>query len=201
VDIESAFLLSSQVVNSIQASCFRAEVAGSIRRRKENVKDIEIVAQVKDWAGLFSSLEQWGIFIKPGVPDVIPWAPKPNARYLRMMLHGEMKLDLFITSPENWGGLFMMRTGSGVGPDGNPMKGFVPGMFARWKKVSGGGKMVGGYPTLPNGQQVAVREEEDFFRLCGVEFVSPTERISKSAIKPVKDYKLNIDEIEILETK
>ena len=197
MDIESAVSLSNLIVESARPFCFRAEVAGSVRRRKENVKDIEIVAQVNDWEGLFSSLVQWGEFIKPGVPEIVPWAPKPGARYLRMMLKTGVKLDLFITSSENWGGLFMMRTGSGVGPDGSPMKGFVPGMFARWKKVSGGGKMKGGYPTLPDGRRLLSREEEDFFRLCGVEFISPVDRISKGSIKPLKNYKLVIEEFDI----
>jgi len=197
MDIDSAVTLSTLIVESIRPHCLRAEVAGSIRRRKENVKDVEIVAQVSDWQSLFSSLEQWGEFIKPGCPDVIPWPPKEGARYLRMMLKEGVKLDLFITSPENWGVLFAMRTGSGVGPDGNPMRGFIPGMFSRWKKVSGGGKMTNGYPTLPDGRTIIVREEEDFFRLCGVKFVDPVERISKSSIKALKDYELNLDDFEI----
>lgn len=198
MDIDSAVDLSNKIVESARPFCSRAEVAGSVRRRKENVKDIEIVAQVNDWQGLFSVLSAWGEFIKPGVPDILPWAPKEGARYLRMMLTSGVKLDMFITSPENWGGIFMMRTGSGVGPDGNAMKGFTPGMFGRWKKVSGGGKMKGGYPTLPDGRQVIVREEEEFFRLCGVQFIDPVKRLSKSSIKPIKDYKLDIDKFETM---
>ena len=198
MNIEQAVTLAEGIVSSIRPHCSRAEVAGSIRRRKPEVKDVEIVAQVSDWSGLFSALEKWGAFIKPGVPDIVPWPPKEGARYLRMILNEGVKLDLFVTSPENWGGLFMMRTGSGVGPDGNPMKGFVPGMFGRWKKVSGGGKMNEGYPTLPDGRRVIVSEEEDFFALCGVEWIPAEERVSKSAVKSVKDYRLNVEGLEIL---
>ena len=197
MDIEQALPLAEAIRLSILPHCERAEVAGSIRRRKSQVKDVEIVAQVCDWEGLFASLSTWGGFIKPGVPDIIPWPPKPGARYLRMMLNDGLKLDLFITSSHNWGGLFMMRTGSGVGPNGNPMTGFVPGMFARWKKVSGGGRMVEGYPSLPDGRRLIVREEEDFFRACGVEWIPATERISKGSIKSIRDFKLRIEDFEI----
>jgi DNA polymerase/3'-5' exonuclease PolX len=198
MNIDQALALAEGIVNSVRPHCARAEIAGSIRRRKPDVKDVEIVAQVSDWQGLFSALSAWGHFIKPGCPDIIPWPPKEGARYLRMMLHGGVKLDFFITSPENWGGIFMMRTGSGVGPDGNPMKGFVPGMFGRWKKVSGGGKMSEGYPTLPDGRRLAVREEEDFFRICGVELIPATERVSKSAVKALDDYRLDVESLEII---
>lgn len=191
MDINLAKPLADDIVAALRPHCQRAEVAGSIRRMKANVKDVEIVAIVSDWQAAFRSLEKWGYFIKPGVPEIAPWAPKENARYLRMMLNDGLKLDLFITSPENWGGLFMMRTGSGVGPEGNPFDGFVPGMFGRWKKVSGGGRMLNGYPTLPDGRKVIVREESDYFRICGVKWVDPVERTSRGSIVPLPKFNLS----------
>jgi len=190
MDINLAKPFADQVLTDLRPHCHRAEIAGSVRRMKANVKDIELVAQVRDWEPAFRALEKWGYFIKPGCPEITPWAPKANARYLRMMLNNGLKLDLFITSPENWGALFMMRTGSGVGPDGNPFEGFVPGMFSRWKKVSGGGRMIGGHPTLPDGRKVIVREESDYFRICGVQWVEPEERTSRSSIKPIPRFNL-----------
>ena len=197
MDINLAKPLADQIAADLRPHCHRAEVAGSIRRMKANVKDVELVAIVQDWQGAFRALEKWGYFIKPGCPEVTPWAPKVNARYLRMMLNDGLKLDLFITSPENWGGLFMMRTGSGVSPDGNPYEGFVPGMFGRWKKVSGGGRMLNGYPTLPDGRKVIVREESDYFRLCGVKWVDPVDRTSRGSIVPIPKFNLSSVPMEI----
>ena len=183
MDINLAKPLADLIAADLRPHCHRAEVAGSIRRMKANVKDVELVAIVQDWQGAFRALEKWGYFIKPGCPEITPWAPKVNARYLRMMLNDGLKLDLFITSPENWGGLFMMRTGSGVGPEGNPFDGFVPGMFGRWKKVSGGGRMTGAQPTTVAGEQLPLREVGDFFDLLGMDFVPPVERLDRKVIK------------------
>jgi DNA polymerase/3'-5' exonuclease PolX len=94
-----------------------------------------------------------------------------------------MNLDLFIANPDNWGGLFLMRTGSAAGADGNAFNGFTPGCFARWKKLSGGGRMTEVMPTMPDGTQLPVPEEQDFFDLLEMDFVPPVERIGRSVIK------------------
>jgi len=193
MELNIARPVAESIVNAIRPFCKAAEVAGSIRRMKDNVKDVEIVAIIEDWTSLFQALLNYGYFIKPGVPDIEPWPPKANAKYLRMMLNCGLKLDLFVANTENWGGLFMMRTGSGVGPNGNALTGFVPGMFARWKKVSGGGRMTGCMPTLPDGRKIVVSTEEEFFKLLGVEWVNPDLRVSKKAVKKIADYVLNVD--------
>ena len=198
MEIESAKPLAESILEALRPHCHRAEIAGSVRRNKANVKDVEIVARINDWEGAFNSLRRRGGFIKPGVPDVLPWEPKKDAKYLRMMLDVGVKLDLFLASEENWGALFTMRTGGAVGPDGNPFEGFVPGMFSRWKRVSGGGKMRGCLPTLPDGRAVVVREEADFFRVCGMEWVDPTLRVSRSAIVTVKNFNLSNERLEFL---
>jgi DNA polymerase (family 10) len=199
MDIQKALELSESVRAAASLHCHRVEVAGSVRRRKQNVKDIEIVARVRDWEGLFGSLTHFGEFIKPGCPDVIPWPPRSGAKYLRMMLHSGVKLDFFVANENNWGALYMMRTGGATGPDGNPFDGFVPAMFSRWKRVSGGGRMRDCLPTLPDGRSVSVPEEEDFFRLVGVDWIPATDRVSSSAVKKQKGYKLDTENLTLVE--
>lgn len=177
--------LAEDVVKTLSPFCSRIEIAGSIRREKEDVKDIEIVAIVDDYQGLFKAMRIHGVFIKPGVPDIQEWEPKENAKYLRVLLDGGIKLDLFIATMDNWGPLFCMRTGSGIGPNGSPFSGFIPAMFKRWKKVSGGGKMVGCMPTMPDGLQLICQEEKDYFELLGVKWVEPKDRIDNKAVVPL----------------
>ena len=117
------------------------------------------------------------------MPDIIDWEPKADAKYVRMLINAEVKLDLFIAHKDNWGPLYMMRTGGAVGADGNAFNGFVPGLFARWKKLSGGGKMMGCMPTTSAGEHLVCREEQDFFDLLGMDFVPPEERVDRKAIK------------------
>lgn len=183
MELTQAFNIANKIKSDISSCVDRVEIAGSIRRQKPEVKDVEIVCMVNDYDRLFDSLSVHGRFIKPSVPDVIDWQFKPGAKYVRMLLHEGVKLDLFVASPENWGCLYMMRTGGAVGKDGNSFNGFVPGMFARWKKLSDGGKMIGCLPTRPDGSYVACPEEQDFFDLLGMNFVPPEERIDKRVIK------------------
>lgn len=183
IDLDTADSIANQILAHISPALDRGEIAGSVRRRKEIVGDIEIVAISTQRDKLLALLSDVGQHIKPGVPGVVPWSPKPEAKYLRVRLNEGMNLDLFMASPENWGGLYLMRTGSGVGPDGNSFNGFTPGIFARWKKLSGGGRMTDCMPTMPTGEQLWIPEEQDFFDLLEMDFVPPQDRVSRFVIK------------------
>jgi DNA polymerase/3'-5' exonuclease PolX len=183
IDLVDAETIANKVRTHILQAMDRVEVAGSIRRKKEIVGDIEICGIPADRARLINLLGEVGQHIKPGVPGAVPWTPKVEAKYLRIRLAEGMNLDVFLGTPENWGGLFMMRTGSGASPDGNAFSGFVPGIFSRFKRLSGGGRMTGCMPTMPSGEQLWVPEEQDFFDLLEMDFVPPQERIVKGAIK------------------
>lgn len=183
IQLEQAESIAKSVLDHISPTILRGEIAGSIRRRKEIVGDIEIVASSEDRQRLVDLLSDVGQHIKPGVPGVVPWTPKLEAKYFRLRLKEGMNLDLFMASPENWGGLFLMRTGSGADLNGNSFNGFTPGIFSRWKKLSGGGRMTGCMPTMPTGEQLDVPEEQDFFDLLEMDFVPPELRTSKNVIK------------------
>lgn len=186
MDLSSAQEIGRRLIESTRESCKRIEIAGSVRREKSSVKDIELVAIVSDYEAFYAALSRHGRFIKPGVPDIIEWAPKGGAKYVRMLLNEDVKLDIFIGNEDNWGALLCMRTGSGVGPNGSPFNGFIPQCFRRWKKVSGGGRMSDCQPTMPDGLQLAVPEERDFFDLLDIEWVEPRDRVSSKDVKPVK---------------
>lgn len=103
--------------------CTVCEIAGSIRREKLEVKDIEIVcipSLVTVPNGLFDKMEvrhpefatvvrNLGLLIK-GSPD--------HGKYVQLVLNADtfpdtsIKVDLFIATPENFGYIYMLRTGS-----------------------------------------------------------------------------------------
>lgn len=175
--------LADRILRHISPVMERVEVAGSVRRKKESVGDIEIVGTPGDREGLIALLGDIGQHIKPGVPGVVPWTPKTASKYMRVRLNEGINLDLFLSTRDNFGGLFLMRTGSGSGPDGNSFNGFTPGIFSRFKKISGGGRMMNVMPTMPSGEQLSVPEEIDFFNILEMNFVPPEERVSKAVIK------------------
>lgn len=183
IELSEARNIADKVLSHVRPAMARIEIAGSIRREKPIVGDIELVAIVDDRDKLLRLLGDVGQTIKPSVPGVIPWTPKPDSRYIRVRLEEGMNLDLFIANPDNWGGLFLMRTGSAAGADGNAFNGFTPGCFARWKKLSGGGRMTEVMPTMPDGTQLPVPEEQDFFDLLEMDFVPPVERTGRNIIK------------------
>jgi DNA polymerase/3'-5' exonuclease PolX len=183
IELSAASKIANKVRDHISPAMDRIEIAGSVRREKPIVGDIELVAIVADREKLLKLIGDVGQTIKPSVPGVIPWTPKPDSRYIRVRLEEGMNLDLFIARPENWGGLFLMRTGSASGSDGNAFNGFTPGCFARWKKLSGGGRMTDVMPTMPDGTQLPVYEEQDFFDLLEMDFVPPVERTGRNIIK------------------
>lgn len=183
IELQEALSIANKVHSYISPAMDRVEVAGSIRRQKEIVGDIEICGIPGDREKLIKLLGDVGQHIKPGVPGVVLWTPKTTAKYLRVRLTEGMNLDVFLGTTQNWGGLFMMRTGSGASPDGNTFHGFIPGIFGRWKKMSGGGRMTDAMPTMPTGEQLWVPEEQDFFDLLEMDFVPPEQRVTKGAIK------------------
>lgn len=183
IELSEAESIANRVREYISPVMDRVEVAGSIRRRKAIVGDIEICGIPGDREKLIKLIGNIGQHIKPGVPGAIPWVPKVNAKYFRVRLNEGMNLDVFLGTPQNWGGLYMMRTGSGASPDGNAFHGFIPGIFGRFKKLSGGGRMTDCMPTMPTGEQLWIPEEQDFFDILEMDFVPPEERVTKGAIK------------------
>jgi len=181
MELNQAQQIANRILVDISVTCHRCQVAGSVRREKPNVKDIEIVAIVKDYAELYRRLSKFGRFIKPGVPDIIDWPAKPGAKYVRMLLNEGVKLDFFVASSDNWGALLTMRTGPAMSPIGR--LGFAPLMFSAFKQVSGGGRMQGCLPTMPDGRQLVVPEEKDFFSVCGVKWVEPKDRSELCSLK------------------
>jgi len=183
IDLDSAKVVSKKILDHLLPSMKRLEVAGSVRRCKPVVGDIELVGIPDSREDLLRLLKDIGQTIKPGVPDIVPWEPKLDSKYIRVRLEEEMNLDLFLGKHENFGGLFLMRTGSASGADGNSFNGFVPGIFSRFKKLSGGGRMTDVMPTMTTGEQLWVPEEQDFFDLLEMNFVPPEERVSRNVIK------------------
>ena len=183
IDLGIAKKLANDVIRHVAPAMQRVEVAGSIRRGKSIVGDIELVGIPCQREKLIKLLDDVGQHIKPGVPGVIQWSPKATAKYLRLRLSEGVNLDFFLGTPHNFGGLFLMRTGSGAGPDGNAFNGFVPGIFKRFKTLSGGGRMTDVMPTMPTGEQLWIPEEQDFFDILEMNFVPPEERTGRNVIK------------------
>lgn len=184
--------LANKIVAEISPFCERCEVAGSIRRHKPEVKDIEVVAiprweERPDPGDLFQtamlrvnllcenlSQRQHVQWIKPGTSVIEPWPLKPEGKYWRGLLSNGIKLDLFIALPENYGLIKLIRTGSDK---------FNVGVFAHAGRVEIG--VANGF-LWHGSQPIPTPEEDDVFRVLGLEYVEPKDRIDSRAVRPLR---------------
>lgn len=105
--LQQAQRIAERIKSELAPHCDRIEIAGSIRRKKPEVKDIEIVCIPKPYeTGLFASgiakvVDQWQK-VKGDLP----------CKYTQRILPDGIKLDMFFAEPENWGLIYAIRTGS-----------------------------------------------------------------------------------------
>src|SRR5574341_303735 len=108
-----AWLIAEKVIERLRPFCERIEIAGSLRRLRPEVGDIEIVAVPKSY-----DLDLFGVATPNHSLDSVDWKEYGKFllgghKYKKIWLHEEIQLDLFIvTHPAQWGTVFLIRTGS-----------------------------------------------------------------------------------------
>lgn len=154
---EEAKKIAERVKEELAPHCERIVIAGSIRRKKPEVKDIEIVAIPKPYdVGIFES----------GIATVVKKWKKIKGelpcKYTQRLLPEGIMLDFFIAEPDNWGNILAIRTGSAE---------YSHRILAsEW--VSQGYRSEGGYLYKKEGK-ISLPEEENLFNLLGLPFVPP----------------------------
>jgi len=108
VPLAKAEKIASRVVEKLMPYCQRIEIAGSIRRRKSEAGDIDIVAEPKRVPHLF------GVPFWQGIPtENLGLVVKNGLRYKQVLLTEKIYLDLFIVHPlAQLGVILAIRTGS-----------------------------------------------------------------------------------------
>ncbi len=107
---EDAIIIAERIKSELAPYCERLEIAGSIRRKKPEVKDIEIVAIPKPYeidmfeSNLAIAVNQW-----EKVKGNLQYG---KCKYTQRILPDGIKLDLFFAEPGNWGLIYAIRTGS-----------------------------------------------------------------------------------------
>lgn len=158
-----AHAIALDILAQLEPHCFRAEIAGSIRRKKPLVGDIEIVAIPKPYGigmfedGLAAVVNKW----EKAKGDM----EYGKTGYTQRILPSGIKLDLFFAKEDNWGNTFAIRTGSAE---------YSHKVLATtW--VSLGYHSEDGY-LCKDGKRCEIREEQDLFDLLGLRYVEPEER-------------------------
>jgi DNA polymerase/3'-5' exonuclease PolX len=111
-----ALAIAEHLVNRLKPGCERIIIAGSLRRQKREIGDIEVVAQPKLTPALdlfgepVAGMEHSGLderLASLGTEGYTKNGPK-----YKQFIFGGASVDLFIASQETWGCVATIRTGS-----------------------------------------------------------------------------------------
>ncbi len=210
--LAAAEAIAQELVMLLSPACERIVVAGSVRRRKPEVKDLEIVAvpaarSVRDLFGevtdrmnlledLLSTLVDQGEISAGRDGSGRPaWGP----RYKRAVYRG-LPVDLFsVIPPAQWGLTLLLRTG----PWWYSKRVVTPrrhgGLLPDWMAVRDGAMW------HKDGESLVTAEEEDVFRLLQVPFVDPARRAEVTVDSfdaqggPKRSLLLNLDRLAPVE--
>jgi DNA polymerase/3'-5' exonuclease PolX len=165
--------IAEKLVEFLGLFCDRIEIAGSLRREKAMIGDIEIVAVPildRDLLGEPTGLSAID-HILPALSKDITKNGQKQKQFMYTSGGVEIyQVDLFLQpDPATWGVNFLLRTGSAD---------FSRRMVTPKHK---GGYMPAGYQVKGArvwhlGEKVETPEEEDVFRLWGMDVVEPKER-------------------------
>jgi len=164
--LDQAIEIAERIRAELAPFCERVEIAGSIRRRKPEIGDIEIVAipRMVESGFLWSNPEiHLGFCIAVARYQAVKG--KPTGKYTQRLLPGGIKLDLFMARQENWGLIFAIRTGSAKFAHR-----VVAGGWCRAGYHSVDGMLVKGLRKIP------VCEERYLFNLIDLPWSEPWER-------------------------
>lgn len=114
-----ALSLAERIKAALAPGCERIEIAGSIRRKKQTIGDIEIVCVPRYATNLFGERQPDPTGLTMILNDLVGTErlgePIKNGEHYKQFpvpaVEG-LNLDLFITRPDTWGIIFAIRTGS-----------------------------------------------------------------------------------------
>ena len=165
--------VASELVAHLGPVCDRLQVAGSIRRRVEQVGDIELLCVPRisrSWSGgdmlerrLADDLYDRLLQKRLGKGGRTTYGPKNK---LLVHVPSSIPVDIFTTDARNWGMAMVVRTGSAD---------FNIQLMIRFRQLGMAGHAYGGV-TAVGGQEIDCPDEETVFRLAGWTWIPPEER-------------------------
>jgi len=177
---EAANVVAEAFIHHMTPHAERIAVAGSLRRHKDEVGDIEIVMIPKTYQEKNLLGEPDGPMldtIEEGIESYIRCESLPDKPALRKLNDGQrylklhedivgVQIDLFIVRPPaQWGPIISIRTGSA-----DFSKRLVIALRTKGLRCEDGRVLDG------QGKVLSCPEEIDFFRACGVKMINPINR-------------------------
>ena len=160
---EKALILAEGVVNWLRSYCDKIEIAGSIRREKEIVGDIEIVCQPHNRHGLDVALST--LIENESIRKGLRWGDK-----LKSFFISGVTCELYIGDADNFGYLYWLRTGPSDGNTFVMTRMMIEKSAMRFDKGYGWlCEYVGDNPTYKH--KLSLPDEQTVFEAMGFETV------------------------------
>jgi len=154
MELEKAKTIANEVVTKLAPYCQRIEVAGSIRRQKPVVRDVDIVLVPYDLWYLPQAVAALG-------PCFI------NGDKLKRINYRGVQVDLYYATPLTWATLLLIRTGSKE----NNIRLATLAKKQGWHLAASGDGLFN-----EHGQRVAGDSEESIYEALGLPWQEPWER-------------------------
>lgn len=154
MELTRARKIAEEVMQKLAPYCEKIEIAGSIRRCRPLVNDIDLVAIPSNQGHFAYQLHQLGHLKMDG------------QKIIRVQMP-EITLDVYVATPETWATLLLIRTGS---KEHNIM------MCSRAKRMSMKLHADGSGLFAPGEQRVAGDTEESIFKALGLPYKEPGRR-------------------------
>lgn len=149
--------IAERIVNALAPACAQIAIAGSLRRRRPDVHDIDLVL-----------IPRSRIALQMLVMDLYGRKPeKAGENYLMLQSFDGIQVDLYLATPETWPTLLLIRTGS----KGHNIMLCRRARQVGWQLKANGEGLVDG-----DGMNLGVEAESDIFRLLGLPYREPWER-------------------------
>lgn len=174
MQLQTATAIADRIKEALSPHCERIQVAGSVRRKKSEVKDIEIVCVPKQvvipgQTDIFgdASLEKVRDpeFIKAVNRYRVVKGQPDRGKYIKCQGNNDIAIDIFMATPETWGYILLLRTGS---------REFNIYLMQHMKNSSF--QCREGRVFFRN-KPIAVKEEKEMFLFAGIAYREPEKRL------------------------
>ena len=177
---QTMFSMAQLLVKRLEPACERIEIVGSLRREKDLIGDIELIAIPKAQKDLFGQpatglpneveklIGEWPVILEKN-------GPKWKRLVVSAKNHDPFTVDLFLVPADEWGVAKLIRTGSKEFSHKmvtlQSQGGFMPDGFQIGSKTLKVTNRVFSYGTMLN-----TPSEKDVFTLWGMDYVEPKDR-------------------------
>jgi DNA polymerase/3'-5' exonuclease PolX len=164
---------AARLIDVIQPACSRVRIAGSLRRHKRDIGDIEVCCIPAAHSDMFDAPVYDAFEVKKLLRQAGYRFEVAGELYIKAFAGG-VQHDIFLTTPEKWGVIFMQRTGCAEFSTKMVTQRNKGGVLPSHLRVKDG--------RVWSGEQALdTPEEVDYFGLTWLKWIEPEDRTSEEA--------------------